>query len=115
MSTLEVLQNCPSQKHALLSEIGGIDSTDSNLIVFNHAGYVQQFLAQLAFFIQVNILNHLIHCTIIDEEESTCIMSMSCWKSLGLPSLSQSPTMLKSFDSHTYKPCGIHSNLQVKL
>ena len=37
MSTLKVLQNCPSQKQALLSAIGGIDPTDSNLLVFNHA------------------------------------------------------------------------------
>ena len=45
MSALEVLQNCPSQKQALLSAIGGIDPTDSNLVVsnlvvFNHTGYV---------------------------------------------------------------------------
>ena len=39
MSTLKVLQNCPSQKQALLSAIGGIDPTNSNLMVFNHAGY----------------------------------------------------------------------------
>ena len=42
MSALEVLQNFPSQKQALLSDIGGIDSTDSNLVVFNHMGYVPQ-------------------------------------------------------------------------
>lgn len=39
MSTLEVLQHCPSQKQALLSAIGGIDPTDSNIVVFNHTGY----------------------------------------------------------------------------
>ena len=39
MSTLEVLQNFPSQKQALLSAIGGIDPTDSNLVAFNHKGY----------------------------------------------------------------------------
>ena len=45
MSTLEVLQNCPSEKQALLLAIGGIDTTYSNLVVFNHAGYSPQFLA----------------------------------------------------------------------
>ena len=49
MSMLEVLQNCPSQKQALLSAIGGIDPMDSNLVVFNHAGYTPQLLAKLAF------------------------------------------------------------------
>jgi len=39
MSTLEVLQNCPSQKQALLLEIGGIDPVGSNLVAFNHKGY----------------------------------------------------------------------------
>ena len=38
MSSLEVLQNFPSQKHALLSAIGGIDPNDSNLVVLNHTG-----------------------------------------------------------------------------
>ena len=71
MSRLEVLQNCRSQKHALLLAIGGIDPIDSNLVVFNHAGYTPQLPAQFAFLIQVNALNHLIHQTIVDEGAST--------------------------------------------
>ena len=67
MSMLEVLKNCSSQKQALLSAIGGIDPTDSNLVVFNHTGYVPQLPAELAFSIKINILNHLVHRTIIDE------------------------------------------------
>jgi len=39
MLTLEVLQNCPSQKQGLLSTISRIDPTDSNLVAFNHKGY----------------------------------------------------------------------------
>ena len=61
MSMLEVLENCPSQKQALLSAIGGIDPTISNLVVFNHAGYTPQLLAQLALLIQVNDLNKHVH------------------------------------------------------
>ena len=78
MLTLEVLQNCPSQKKALLSAIGGIDPMDSNLVSFNHKGYDPQLPAQLAFLIQVKALNKTVHRTIIDEGASTCIMSMSC-------------------------------------
>jgi len=88
MSTLEVLQNCPSQKQALLSAIGGIDPTDSNLVAFNHKGYVPQLPTQLTFLIQVKVLNKTVHRTIIDEGASTCIMSMNCWKTLGSPPLS---------------------------
>ena len=78
MSTLEVLQNCPSQKQALLSAIRGIDPTDSFLVAFDHKGYEPQLPAQLAFLIHVKNLNKTIRQTIIDEGASTCIMSMSC-------------------------------------
>ena len=98
MSTLKVLQNCPFQKQALFLAIGGIDPTDSNLVVFNHTGYVPQLPAELTFSIQLNFLNHLVHHTIIDEGASTCIMSLKCWKSLGSPRISQSSTTLKAFD-----------------
>lgn len=88
MLTLEVLQHCSSQKQALLSAIGGINPTNSNLVVFNHTGYTPQLRAQLAFLIQVKALNKNVHQTIIDEGASTYIMSMSCWKILGSPPLS---------------------------
>jgi len=98
MSTLEVPQNCLSQKQDLLSVIGGIDQTDSNLVFFNHKGYDPRLPTQLDFLIQVKAVNNTVHRTIIDEGASTCIMSMSCWKNLGSPPLSQSSTMLKAFD-----------------
>ena len=98
-----------------MSAIGGIDLIDSNLVVFNHEGYTPQLPAQLAFLIQVNALNKLVHRTIIDGGTSTCIMSMSCWKTLGSQPLSRSPTTLKAFDSHTYMPYEILSNLQIEL
>ena len=61
MLMLEVLQNYPSQKQALLSAISGIDPVDSNLVAFNHKGYEPQLPAQLAFFIQVKSLNKTVH------------------------------------------------------
>ena len=105
----------PKKKKTLFSAIGGIDPTDSNLVIFNHTGYVLQLPTELTFSIHVNVLNHLVHHTIIDVGASTCIMSLSCWKSLGSPRLSQSSTMLKAFDGRTYKPCGIINNLHVEL
>jgi hypothetical protein len=35
MSALKVLQSCPTQWKALLKAIGGIDPTDTNLIIFD--------------------------------------------------------------------------------
>ena len=98
-----------------MSAIGGTDPTDSNLVAFNHTGYVPQLPAELKLSIQVNFINHLVHRTIIDEGESTCIMSLNCWKSLGSSCLSKSSTTLKAFFGRTYKPCGIINNLHVEL
>jgi hypothetical protein len=91
MSTLEVLQNFPTQKKALLSAIGCVDPSDSNLVVFSHENYTPRLPAQLAFMIQVIVHGKNIHHSIVDEGASTCIMSLSCWKVIGSPQLSQSP------------------------
>ena len=84
-------------------------------MAFNNKEYDPQLLAQLAFLIQVKALNKTVYRTIINEGASTCIMSMSCWKTLGSPTLSRSSTTLKAFDGRTYTPYGILSNFQVEL
>jgi len=56
-----------------------------------------------------------IHLSIVDEGDLTCIMSLSCWKAIGSPQLSQSLITLNTFDGQTYKPCGILNSLQVEL
>jgi hypothetical protein len=98
MSTLEVLQNCPSQRRTLLEAIGVVDPESSNTITFNMEDYKLRLSHQLAFQIQVVVQNISIHHTILDEGASTCVMSLSCWKSINSPSLNQSPTTLKAFD-----------------
>lgn len=40
MSTLEVLQSCPSRRKALLSAIGGIDPTNTSLLAFNLENFI---------------------------------------------------------------------------
>lgn len=77
MSTLKVLQNCPTQKKALLLAIECVDPSNSNLIVFSHENYTPLPLTQLAFIIWFVIHGKKIHCSIVDEGASTCIMSMS--------------------------------------
>jgi len=54
MSTLEVLQSCPSQWKALLSAIGACDPTDSRLITFNLDQASPRLPHQVAFQVQVN-------------------------------------------------------------
>jgi hypothetical protein len=53
MSALEVLQSCPAQRKALLKAIGGIDPTDTNLIVFDLEDHIPRLPPQLGFQIQV--------------------------------------------------------------
>jgi hypothetical protein len=47
MSALEVLQSCPAQRRDLLKAIGGIDPTDSNLIVFDLDDHIPRLPPQL--------------------------------------------------------------------
>jgi hypothetical protein len=57
MSSLEVLQSCPTQRKALLNDIGGIDPTDTNLIIFYLEDHIPRLPPQLAFQIQVVVEN----------------------------------------------------------
>ena len=61
MSTLEVLQSCPSQHKALLSTIGGVDPADSSLITFDLENFAPCLPHQLALIIQVGINGKNIH------------------------------------------------------
>ena len=115
MSALEVLQSCPSQRKSLLSAIGGIDPADSDLISFDLEGFTQRLPHQVAFLIQVIINGKTIHRTVIDEGASTCIMSVACWKAIGSPNLSQSPTTLEAFDGRESRPYGILQRLPISL
>ena len=115
MSTLEVLQSFPSQRNSLLSAIGGIDLANSDLITFDLEGHSPRLPHQISFLIQVIINTKMIHRTIIDEGASTCIMSVACWKAIGSPTLSQSPTTLEAFDGRESCPLGILQHLPISL
>ena len=78
MSALEVLQSCPIQWKELLKAIGGIDPTDTNLIIFDLEDHIPRLPPQLAFQIQVIVSNKNICRIIIDEGASTCVMSITC-------------------------------------
>jgi hypothetical protein len=58
---------------------------------------------------------HNIFCTVVDEGASTCVMSLACWKVIGQPSLSHSPTLLMVFDGLSFKPHGIIPSFPVQL
>jgi hypothetical protein len=45
--------------------------------------------------------------TVVDEGASTCVMSLACWKAIGQPILSLSPTLLPTFDGYSFRPLGM--------
>ena len=99
----------------MLSAIGGIDPADSDLITFDLERHTLRLPPQIAFLIQVIIDSKTIHRTVIDEGASTCIMSVACWKAIGSPALSQSPTTLEAFDGRASHPYGILQRLPISL
>jgi hypothetical protein len=115
MSALEVLQSCPTQLNALLKAIGGIDPTDTNLIIFYLEDHFPRLPPQLAFQIQVIVSDKNICRTIIDEGSSTCVMSLTSWKAIGSPSLNESQTTLKSFNFSIFKPYGVLPSFHITL
>jgi hypothetical protein len=87
MSSLEVLQSFTAQQKAQLKSIGIIYPTDTNLIIFDLEDHVSRLPPQSTFQIQVVVENNNICRTLIDEGDSTCIMSVTCWKSIVSPTL----------------------------
>ena len=115
MLTLEVLQHCPSQRKTLLSALGAVDPTNSNYIMFNLDYFKTRLSHILSFQIHTTVHGKIIHCTIIDDGASTCVMSLSCWKTIGSPDINQFPTTLKAFDGRGFKPYGILNSFPVEL
>ena len=53
--------------------------------------------------------------TVIDDGAVASVMSLSCWKDLGSPNLSQSTTMLIAFDGRYFQAHKILLSLKVQL
>jgi hypothetical protein len=115
MSSLEFLQTCPAQQKELLKAIGGIDPTDTNLIIFDLEDHIPRLPPQLSFQIQVVLSDKNICQTIINEGALTCVMSLTCWKSIDSPSLNESQNTLKSFKGSSFKPYGVLPSLPIML
>lgn len=108
MSTLEVLQSFPSQQ-------SGLDPIESNLIAFDTKHITPHLSHQLTFQIQVTIMEKLIHRIVVNEGETTSVMSISCWKALGSPPITPSPTILIYFDGCSFSPYGIFTSLPITV
>ena len=87
MSTLEVLQSCPTQRKNLLTALGDVYPNNTNLIHFNVENYKPRLLHKLAFQIITKVVGKKVFRTVLDEGASTSVLSLTCWKDLGSPKL----------------------------
>jgi hypothetical protein len=67
------------------------------------------------FQIHMGYSKYTIKHIVVDEGATTCVMCLVYWKSLGSPTLSQSPTMLTSFDGHSFRPHDILPAFPIQL
>ena len=78
MSTLEVLQSCPSQRKALLQAIGAVNSADASLLSFDPDHSEPCLPHSITLQISMGCLGKQVHRTVLDEGAATCIMSFTC-------------------------------------
>ena len=65
--------------------------------------------------VSVSIWNLVVHQCIIDEGESTYVMSTFIWKKLGSPTLQPSTTSLRTYDGFSTKVLVIFTNVLIEL
>jgi hypothetical protein len=119
MSTLEVLQSCPSQRKSLLTALGSTETCNPGTIMLDTTNLKPRLPYHVAFQIVVayptKTFTRNIFRTVVDEGASTCIMSLACWKAIGQPILSLSPALLTAFDGHSFRAHGIIPSFPVQL
>jgi hypothetical protein len=84
------------------------------LIIFYLEDHILRLPSQLAFQIQVVVSDKNIYRTVIDEGDSTCVMSIACWKDIDYP-LTESHNTLTTFNGSGFKPYGVLSSLSITL
>jgi hypothetical protein len=106
MSSLEVLQSCPAQRKALLTALGSTETYNPGTIMLDTIDLKPRLSYHVAFQIVVahptKIFTRNIFRTVVDEGASTYVMSLACWKAIGHPSLSPSPTLLTAFNDNSF-------------
>jgi hypothetical protein len=115
MSVLEVFQTCPTQRKSLLSTLGEVDPMDTRLITFDLNRGEPHLPTLITFQIPVKIRNIIVHCYIIDEGASMCIMSKSIWHKIGSPELIPYSITIRAYDRQPSSPKGLFQNFPIEL
>jgi hypothetical protein len=119
MSALEVLQSCPAQRKSLLTSLGSTETCNPGTIMLDTTDLKPRLPYHVAFQIVVahpmKTFTRNIFRTVVNDGASTCVMSLACWKAIGQPALSPSPTLLTAFDGRSFRPHGIIPSFPVQL
>jgi hypothetical protein len=119
MSALEVLQSCPAQRKAFLTALGSTETCNPGTIMLDTTDLKPRLPYHVAFQIVVahptKTFTRNIFRMVVDEGASTCVMSLACWKAIGQPELSPSPTLLTAFDGRSFRLHGIIPSFPVQL
>jgi hypothetical protein len=87
MSALEVLQSYPAQRKALLTALGSMEICNLGTIMLDTTDLKPCLPYHIAFQIVVahpmKFFTRNIFHTVVDEDASTCVMSLACWKAIG--------------------------------
>jgi hypothetical protein len=92
MSSLEVLQRCPSQRKALLASLGSTETCNPGMIMLDrtnlkpHIPYHVVFQIIVAYTMK-NFTQNIFR-RVVDVGASTYVISLACCKSIGQPVLS---------------------------
>jgi hypothetical protein len=90
----------------LLSSLGSTETCNLGTIMLDtidlkpHLPYHVSFQIVVAY--PMKIFTRNIFCMVVDEGSSTCVMLLACWKAIDQPILSPSPTLITSFDGHSF-------------
>ena len=99
----------------MISALGVNDDHSSSVIKFETTGLQHRLPYYVSLLIHVECLNMTVKRTVIDEGAAASMMSLSCWKGLGSPELSQSSNMLTAFDGRSFRLHGILPSLKFRL
>jgi hypothetical protein len=106
MSALEVLQSFPAQRKSLLTTLGSTETCNLGTIMLDTTDLKPRLPYHVAFQIVVAHPTKTFTCnifrTVVDEGASTYTMSLACWKAIGHPALSPSPTLLTAFNGCSF-------------
>ena len=95
--------------------LGVGDDISSSMTKFETHGIQPHLPYYVSLLVHVECMNNTIKRTMIDEETTTSVMSLSCWKGLVSPTLSKSRTMLFALDRILFWPHFILPSLEVQL